>query len=39
MNTNDLLSKQVTQLARLENQLIPLKKQCDTASKDRDAGV
>lgn len=30
---------QVTQQARLENQLIPLRRQCDIASKEREQGV
>ena len=34
-----LLLEQVTQQARLENQIIPLRRQCDLAAKDRDAGV
>lgn len=34
-----MFSEQVTQQARLENQLIPLRRQCDTASKERDSAI
>lgn len=35
----NVFSEQVTQQARLENQLIPVRRQCDTATKERDAAV